>query len=526
MSPRTDTRRRSRRWGPALLLVVGLLATACGTGGQAAGGGEAGEPQRGGTLRVVHALNPSSLDPHTGGSGGDHVSLYPIYDTLVDFDKATMEPAPGLAESWEFVEDPPALVFTLRPGVQFHDGTPFDAEAVRYNIERAKNLDRSTVAADVATVESVEVLSDLEVRLNLSRMNTALPLILADRAGMMVSPTAAEERGAELESNPVGAGAYRFVSWRPGDTLQVERFEDYWRPDQPYLDGITIRYLEDPQTAINALVSDQADFMTAVDPADLERVERSPGIEVTEGGGLAFDSLYYNMAEPPFDDPRVRLAFSLAIDREAMLQALNFGTGEVGWQPVPSVHWAYQPELSPTFPHDPARARQLLAEAGYPDGVPVNGLAYSGERQVRKAEIVRQQVAAAGFDMTIQVLEVGVAVEEFYEKEAFQVFVSAWSGRPDPNLTYQSLFTDDSFYVVGESGVSPQVLDLLAQASSVEGTEERAQVYLPLTDLVMQNAINVPLVFTPNIAAGQSGVHGYVPSLLGKPKFDGMWIEQ
>lgn len=518
-------RGRGTRSALAPLLVICLAGVAC-TSTPGAGGGDVGEPQRGGTLRVVHAFNPTSLDPHTGGSGGDHVSLYPLYDTLVNFENKTIKARPGLAKSWEFIDDPPTLEFTLRRNVRFHDGTPFNAEAVKYNLERAKNLDNSTVAAELTSIKSIEVLSPFEVRLNLTRMDTGLPLILADRAGMMVSPKAGKNDGKDLESNPVGTGPYRFESWKPGDRLSARRFEDYWREGRPYLDGISIRYMEDGQTAINALVSDQADFLTAVDPTDLPRIENSQGIEVTKTGSLAFDTIYFNMSEPPFDDPRVRLAFSLAIDRKAMLEALNFGTGEVGWQPVPKAHWAYQPELSPTHRYDPQRAKQLLAEAGHPNGLKIRALSYSGEREGRKAEIIREQVAKAGFDISVDVLEVGVAVEEFYEKAAYPVFISSWSGRPDPNLTYQSLFSEESFYVVGKSSVQNELEELLAEAAEKVDVSERAGVYKPLTKLVMDKAINVPLVYAPDIQAFQSEIHGYVPNLLGKAKFDGVWTEQ
>lgn len=531
----------------ALLFAMSLTAAACSGGdgdpevsggvagssgqeepgaGEAAGDDEAGEPQTGGTLRAVVALNPSSLDPHAGGSGGDHVSLYPIYDTLVTFDEETLAAEPGLASSWEFVEDPPALLLTLEEGVTFHDGTPFDAEAVRYNIERVRTMETSTIKTVLTSVDSVEVVAANEVRLNLNRMDTALPLILADRAGMMVSPTAAEALGEELEANPVGAGPFRFVEWAPGDRLVVERNDDYWRDGLPYLDGITFTYLIDPQTQINALESNQADFLLGVAAADIDRVERAPGVELVQSSTLGFEHCQFNTTKPPFDDVRVREAFNLALNRESMLEALNFGVGQVAWQPVPEEHWAYREELSPTFEYDPDKAKELLAEAGYEDGLSISGLSYAGEYQVRKNEIVRAQLAEVGIDMPFEVLEVSVAVEEFYTNAAYDVFCTGWSGRPDPNQTFAELFTDDAYYMVGPTGVGEEMTRLLAEATSVEDIEERAAVYSQITELVEGNALHAPLVYGASTQAFSDTVHGYTPNLYGKPKLDEVWMDQ
>ena len=147
-------------------------------------------PKKGGILKIAAPFNPSTLDPITGGLGSDHMQLYPLYDTLVDFEPTTLAPKPGLAIAWEF-PDPKTLVFTLREGVRFHDGEPFDAEAVKAHLDRARSDQRSAVKAELQSIEAVEVLAPNKVALKLSRPDTALPLIMADRAGMITSPKAA-----------------------------------------------------------------------------------------------------------------------------------------------------------------------------------------------------------------------------------------------------------------------------------------------------------------------------------------------
>jgi len=161
-------------------------------------------PRTGGTLRVALRAEVSTLDPHKGASGTDHMYLYPIYDTLVRFDEK-LNALPGLAESWE-TPDPKTLVLKLRRGVKFHDGTPFDAEAVKFNILRAQDKKLSAITSELAGIEAVETPDPQTVRLKLARPDAALVLTLADRAGMMVSPTAAQKQGDQFGRNPVGAG--------------------------------------------------------------------------------------------------------------------------------------------------------------------------------------------------------------------------------------------------------------------------------------------------------------------------------
>ena len=197
-------------------------------------GGEAraqGTPKRGGILRVSAFTNPSSLDPATGGAGSDHAFLFTMYDTLTEWEFDTLKPKPGLAESWSFT-DPTTFVLNIRPGVTFHDGTPLDAEAVKFNFERNKTDPKSNIKADLATMASVAVTGPMQVTLKLNTPDAAMPGILSDRAGMMVSPAALKASAAgNLARTPVGAGAYAFVSWADGERIVVKRNEKYWKAE-------------------------------------------------------------------------------------------------------------------------------------------------------------------------------------------------------------------------------------------------------------------------------------------------------
>lgn len=189
------------------------------------------QPRPGGTLRVAFRAEVSTFDPFKGASGTDHMYLYPVFDTLVRFDDK-LQPRPGLAESWD-TSDPKALVLRLRKNVKFHDGTPFNAEAVRFNLLRAQDKTVSSMASELGNVEAVEVVDAYTVKLRLKRPDASLVLAFTDRAGMMVSPTAMQKLGDQFGRTPVGAGEYKLVKWTPGDSVRLERFQDYWEPGGP-----------------------------------------------------------------------------------------------------------------------------------------------------------------------------------------------------------------------------------------------------------------------------------------------------
>jgi len=479
-----------------------------------------GEPVAGGEIVVLYGADPSTLDPVPGNSGGDHMSLYPMYDRLVNFDPDTLEPLPGLATEWD-QPDPQTLVLTLREGVTFHDGTPFDAEAVVYNLERARTLDRSTVAGDLTMIESVEATGPHEVTIHMNRPDASLLLMLADRAGMMVSPTAVEEHGDEFGLHPVGTGPFRFVEWRQGDRLVLEKNPDYWQEGKPYLDRITFRYITDVQTVTNALRTRDGDVALRFAASEVEtlgvddvRIEIHPSLYTI----LCF----YNFSRPPFDDARVRRAAAFAIDREAMNEGLAYGLSEPAHQVFPPGYWAADPELHDTFAHDLEQARALMAEAGYEDGVSIRGVTYTGTQQTRMMEIVQAQLGEIGIDMSIESLEVGSATSRFFEDLAYELYCAAWTGRPDPSQTANSMFSPDGFYNAG-GYESPGMVEALDRAGSELDPEARAEAFHEVMRLSQEDGLYLPLLHQPDITAFYDDIAGFTPNLYGKVDVSFMW---
>ena len=256
-------------------------------------------PKPGGTLRAAMRAEVSTYDPHKGASGSDHMYLYPVFDTLVRFDEK-MNARPGLAESWE-TPDPKTLVLKLRKGVKFHDGTPFNAEAVRFNIARGQDKATSSMSSELTSIDKVEVVDEHTVRLRLKAPDASLVLAFADRAGMMISPTAVQKLGDQFGRTPVGAGEYRMVRWQPGSEARLERFADYYEPGRPYLDAIVFKIIPDADTRVSALRSGQVDFIMEVPAQDFAGLKGERGLRAYEGPTLAYWRIFMNMAKPPLD---------------------------------------------------------------------------------------------------------------------------------------------------------------------------------------------------------------------------------
>jgi ABC-type transport system substrate-binding protein len=484
-----------------------------------------GAPRKGGVLHVSSGSNPSSLDPTTGGSGADHAFLYPMFDTLTEWDYDSLKSMPGLATSWKY-PDPKTLILDLRDGVKFHDGAPLDAEAVKLNLDRNKTSQRSNVKADLETVAAIEVSGPLQVKLRLTTPDTALPGILSDRAGMMMSPTAIKS-GDNLDRKPVGSGPYTFVSWSDGDKVVVRRNEaGHWRADRNFVDGIEFAIIPELTTGVRSVTTGQNDFMAGAPARQKAIIERSPSVQVVTGTTLACAQFYLNWGRPPFDDVRVRQALNYAIDRESYAKVAYAGLAEPAGMNLPRSHWAYDPDVAKLYPYDPDKARRLLAEAGHAGGLTIDFVGNNDQDSVQREEILIEQLRKVGITAQFSNGTVAAIAAAFFGQEkkgAAQL--SAWTGRPDPSQTYASLYTKDAYYNAARAEVVPELVAAIAESRSTEDIEARTRAFAKLQRALMENAYVVPLVFPLQVAVLSTKVRGYRPNLLGKPKFEHVWLE-
>jgi peptide/nickel transport system substrate-binding protein len=506
----------------AIALMTGVLAGVALSGKARA----QGAPKRGGILRISAPTNPSSLDPATGGAGSDHAFLFTMYDTLTEWDFETLKPKPGLAESWSY-PDPTTFAINIRPGVTFHDGTRLDAEAVKFNLDRNKSDPKSNIKADLATMASAEVTGPMQVTLKLNTPDSALPGILSDRAGMMVSPTALKaSAGGNLARTPVGAGAYAFVSWADGERIVVRRNDKYWKRDRPYPDGIEFAIIPELTTGVRSVTAGQNDLIYQLPPRQKAVVERSNNLKVVNGPTLYVFQVFLNWAKPPFDDIRVRKAFNFAIDREAFVKAALAGLAEPAYMNLPKAHWAYDKSVAALYPYDPGQARKLLAEAGFKEGTVIEIGGYPDQDSIQRQEILIEQFRKAGIGVRFVNAPVAEASAAFFGPEKRgSGLLAAWTGRPDPSLTYSLMFTKDAYYNGGRAPVPPELEAAIKESRASQDIEVRRKAFATVQRLVMENAFVAPLAFQFELVAMNKRVQGYRPNLLGKPKYDDVWLE-
>lgn len=507
------------------MAMLAAAAAAAGLPG-AAGAQAQGAPRKGGVLKVATPTNPSSLDPMTGRSGYDHVQLYTMFDTLFEWDYQTLAPKPGLVKAWKFT-DPKTLVMDLEANVTFHDGTPLDAEAVKFNLERCRTDQRSNLKADVASIDAVEVTGPLQVTLKLKAPDTSLVLVLSDRAGMVFSPKALQAmQGNESDRKPVGAGAWKFVSWTDNEKVIVTRNEKYWRANRPYLDGIEFSIIVDTNTGLRSVVAGQNQFAHMLAPQQKPVIDRAKSLKSVANPTLFVHLFFLNFGRAPLNDAKVRRAMNFAIDREAFNKATQAGIGEAAMSLLPKAHWAHDASLANAYKYDPAYAKKLLAEAGHPNGIEISVIAWNDQRSVQRQEILLEQMGKAGFRLKFQQFSVADATAQFFgaDKKG-DAYLAAWTGRPDPSLTTQLMFAKESYFNAGKVDPAPGRAEAQLETIAVEAPAERKKAFAKLQKIAADNSLFVPIVVQYDVQAMHEKVQGYVPNLLGKPKFEQVWLK-
>ncbi len=329
-------------------------------------------------IRLVYGLTlaPSGIDPHVNASSELGIPLTSVYDTLVYLNPDTGDFVPGLAEDWDVSEDELVYTFHLREGVTFHDGTPFSAEAVRFNLERITSPDLASQKARfmLGPYERVEVMDEYTVRIHLSEPFAPLLDSLSQVYLGMASPTAVETWGSDYQLHQVGTGPFTFAEYVPQDHLLLRRNPDYaWGPEvyqheTAQVDEIEFRFFVDPATRSPALETGEVDIMGEIPPQDAARLEENDDFRI-EAAPIPGVSLMFflNTTRPPLDDAKVRQALIFATNRQAIVSTIFRDTPPVAYGPLAANTFGYEPEVQDYYAHDPARAASLLDEAGWQD---------------------------------------------------------------------------------------------------------------------------------------------------------------
>ncbi len=431
------------------------------------------------TLRVGLGEDPDVLDPTLARSFVGRIVFAALCDKLVDIDEK-LAIVPQLATSWDWSVDGRTLTMKLRSDVVFHDGERFDGAAVKYNIERHRNMAGSNRRGELAPVASVDVVDPTTVRFNLSTPFSPLLAQLADRAGMMVSPKAAQAEGERFGTKPVCSGPFRFVERVAQDRIVFERFAQYWNKDAIHFDEVVYTPIPDATVRLANLRSGQLDFIERVAASDIGRIEAEKKFKVAHITEIGYQGLTINLGKsdlaqknPLGRDARVREALELSLDRQGLVQVVMDNEATVGNQWVSPTN-AYYAKNVPVPKRDIARAKALLKEAGVPNPAFTLVAPTTSEAQ-RLALVIQAMTREAGFDVRIQSTEFATSLN-LADQGRYEAYLLAWSGRADPD---GNVF---SFYGCKQplnypGYCSPETDALLSQARSLREPAERKKVY-------------------------------------------------
>jgi peptide/nickel transport system substrate-binding protein len=445
------------------------------------------------TLRIGLAEDPDILDPTMGRTYVGRIVFASFCDKLFDIDDK-LNIVPQLALSYSTSDDGKEVAIKLRPGVKFHDGEPFDAEAAKFSIERHMNFPGSFRKPEVATVDHVDVVDPLTIKLVLKTPFSPLIAQLTDRAGMMVSPKAAKEAGDRFGLKPVCAGPYKFVERVQQDRIVGEKFADYWNKDNVFIDRVVYLPIVDATVRLANLKSGGLDLIERVLATDIKEVRADSRLKLSTALELGYFGITINIANDKSKGPlsqseKVRQALDLSIDREAITQVVFNGEFVPGNQWVSPEHPYYQ-KAFPVQKRDIAKAKALLKDAGVALPVSVDFMVTKGAENEAVAQVLQSMAAEAGIDLKIRLIEFATSFKQTQAGE-FQAFQIGWSGRIDPDgNSYVFMHTKAPQNDGGYS--NPEADKALEDARLITDPAQRKAIYEKLTKIVLND---VPLIY-------------------------------
>jgi peptide/nickel transport system substrate-binding protein len=502
--------------------VVLLAPAACSNGSTDEPAGD-DKPKYGGTLTIGVRREAGELDIHKPSVGTTRQYARALYNALFRADlkgNITGE----LVDTWE-TPDPKTYVLHLRKGVKFHDGTDFNAEAVKFNFDRILAPATAAFYRTQLVGITTTVVDEFTVKLTLATPDSTLPARLSDAAGWIVSPAGVQKWGADFATHPVGTGPFEFVEWVKDDHLTVKRFKDYWETDKdgnklPYLDQLIFKPNTDVTVLFTSLRAGQMDIIETIQASDLPIAKADPGLAINEGPGNTVIS-WFNLVKPPFNNKALRQAVSYAIDYQGIHEGLSRGTGSPGQYFVDSNSWAYDPS-GKFYKLDQTAAKTKLTEAGFPTGFSFTMLVNTVSSEVQLAEAIQGQLAQVGIKMTIQQNESSVNAARRASGD-FESSLSPLPPQPDPDQrTYSNVVTGQG--VNRGKYSNPQVDSLLNAARATTDQAQRADAYKKVQAIILDDA---PVAFLHQDAALQpyrKRVKGVAPSVDAYIRVQGLWV--
>jgi peptide/nickel transport system substrate-binding protein len=482
------------------------------------------------------------LDSQQISDYNSHRAAYGIYDMLLRFKDESTEVEPGLAEKWDISENGLEYTLYLRKGIKFHDGTDFNAEAVKFNIDRQidpnhpyHNTGEFPYAEFTwGMVDKVEVVDAYTVKFILKDRFAPFLNHLAMHPAAMASPAAIEKYGRDFSIHPVGTGPFKFVSWTPGVEVVLEKNPAYWR-GAPNIDKVIYRPIIEDQSRLTELEAGGVNFIVNIPPDDLARLKADPKYTVVEQPGMHTWWVAFNHTKAPFNDVRVRQAMNYAVNKQAIVDNILKGTGTLAINPVPPVVWSYTADIQ-RYDYNPEKAKQLLAEAGYPDGfgctfwLPESG---SGMQQpVAMGTAIQADLKAVGIDCKIETFEWGTYLEKVIvppEQAGFDLMEMSWIGdNGDPDNHLYILLSGEQWPPHGYNMgfyKNDKVDALLAEARVTLDKAKRTELYQQAQKLIAEDPPWILIDHEAQIVVMDKKIKNFKLHPTGPFRFDQVWIE-
>lgn len=510
------------------MMLVFTVFTGCSSSNPSAGNNSGGgENQQGNTVIVVGLqAEPTSLDAHQISDYNSSRAAMEIYDQLVQFKDESTELEPDLAEKWDVSDDGLEYTFYLKQGITFHDGTPFNAEAVKFSIDRQIDPEHpyhdtgQFAYADFTfgPVDHVEVADEYTVKIYLKEPFAPFLSNMAMHAASIVSPAAVEKYGKDFSRNPVGTGPYKLNHWSPGVEVVLDKNKDYFK-GAPKIDQIIFKPIVDDQTRLAELEAGNLDLIVNVMPDDLQRLKDGGAYQIIEQAGMHVWWTALNNQKEPFNNKKVRQAINYAINKEAIVNEILKGTGELANSPLPPTVWGHNPKVK-NYEYNPEKAKQLLAEAGYPNGfeatywVPESG---SGMQQPTiMAAAIQADLAKVGIQLKIQTLEWGSYLDKVFVPPAendMDMHQMSWIGdNGDPDNFLYILLSGEQWPTAGFNDAyykNDRVDQLLKEARVTSDKARRVQLYEEAQELIMDDAPWIVLDHEKQVVVAQNRVSNF-----------------
>ncbi len=473
------------------------------------------------TMRIGLQDDPDQLDPARARTFVGRIVFASLCDKLVDI-TPELEFVPQLATKWSW-PDNKTLKFTLRENAVYHDGTPIDAASVKANLERAKNLPDSNRKSELVTLASVDAPDPTTVVLHLTQPDASLLSQLSDRAGMMQSPASFDK---DPGKNPVCSGPYRFKSRVQNDHITLEKFAEHWDAANYHFDTVVFRPVPDATVRLNNMRSGGLDIAERLAPADAQTVKDDPNLRFMPVTGLGFQAISVNFANGPradnafAKDPRVRQAFDLSIDRDAINQVVGMGLYQPAFQPFPPASFAYDKSVERKG-RDVEKARALLKDAGL-ERVKVE-ISFGNNTIMQQVfELIQAMGSEAGFDISLRPMEFA-ALQSTMARGDFELAQAGWSGRVDPSgNVFQYVSCKGS---LNDGKFCDETMDkLLNDAREELDVEKRKGLY---SEFLKQMQEKHPIFYTyylPWTFGVQKRVQGFVPYPDGLVRLKGVTL--